>query len=314
MNRYRRRNAPSFENNEYIGAYANISFDIVSESELGPETLRFETKLHYIEKGEGEPLLLLHGIGQSLYTWRNTIDFFANEGYRVIAPDMVGFGYSGHLNIYYTIEENALVINALMDALGVKKAHIIGFSTAALSALSFAATKPKRVNKLVLISPGGPNENYPFLLRFLTTRLGAFAFKYIFSEATVRNVLSNYYFDCTQLTDEVVRGYFEPLRNRETKETLVRCMLHFDDTLIRSQLKGIPHQILVFSGMDDKLHDEETTRLYTTPLQHKSHIRIRNCAHFVHEEKSERFNSETLAFLKEEKENAIELEVWPIVE
>jgi pimeloyl-ACP methyl ester carboxylesterase len=164
MSRYRHKKGTLFENNEYIGAYANISFDIATETEMGPETLRFETKIHYYEKGEGEPLLLVHGMGQSLYTWRENIDFFAENGFRVIAPDMVGFGYSGHLNIYYTIEENALVIGAFLDVLGIKKTHIAGFSTGALSALQFAATNPKKVDRLVLVSPGGPNEHYPFIL------------------------------------------------------------------------------------------------------------------------------------------------------
>ena len=121
MSRYRRGKKAFFENNEYMGAYADISFDITSENELGRESLRFHTRLHYFEKGEGEPLLLLHGLGQSLYTFRHNIDFLAANGYRVIAPDMPGFGYSGHVNIFYTLEENTLAIRALLDALRITR-------------------------------------------------------------------------------------------------------------------------------------------------------------------------------------------------
>lgn len=313
MSRYRRKNQKLFENNEYMGAYANISFDIVTETAMGPETLRFETKIHYFEKGEGHPLLLVHGMGQSLYTWRKNIDFFAENGFRVIAPDMVGYGYSGHLNIYYTIEENALVIGAFLDALGIKRTHIAGFSTGALSALQFTAMSPKRVDRLVLISPGGPNEHYPMSLKFLTSRIGSFYFRHIFSEATARGVLSECYFDATQLTQEVLDGYYEPLKNKETRETFVRCMLHFDDTFVRSNMKGIKKQTLIFQGTEDRLHNDEVVRSITTPLQHKRFVRIRNCAHLVHEEKPERFNKETLSFLTEpEKPQTFEL--WPVVE
>jgi len=313
MSRYRRKKEKLFENNEYTGAYVNISFDIVTETEMGPETLRFETKIHYYEKGEGQPLLLVHGMGQSLYTWRENIDFFAENGFRVIAPDMAGFGYSGHLNIYYTIEENALVIGAFLDALRIRKTHIIGFSTGALSALQFAAANPKKADKLVLVSSGGPNEHYPLSLKLLTTRLGAFYFKHIFREATARSVLSEGYFDATQLTGDVLAGYYEPLRSKEVRETLVRCMLHFDDTFVRSHLKGIKKQVLIFQGTEDRLHNDEVVRAVTTPLQNKRYVRIRNCAHFVHEEKPERFNKETLAFLTE-PEKPQTFEIWPVVE
>jgi alpha-beta hydrolase superfamily lysophospholipase len=106
--RYRHKKEKLFENNEYMGAFADVSFDIVSENEMGREALRFDTKIHYYEKGEGIPLLLVHGMGQSLYTWRRNIDFFADNGFCVIAPDMAGFGYSGHPNIYYTLRKKRL--------------------------------------------------------------------------------------------------------------------------------------------------------------------------------------------------------------
>lgn len=313
MSRYRRKKEKLFENNEYIGAYADISFDIATETEMGSETLRFETKIHYYEKGEGQPLLFVHGMGQSLYTWRENIDFFAENGFRVIAPDMVGFGYSGHLNIYYTIEENALAIGSFLDVLGIKKTHIAGFSTGALSALQFAAANPKKVDKLVLVSPGGPNEQYPLPLKLLTSGIGSFYFKHIFSEATARSVLSECYFDATQLTDNVLAGYYEPLRNKDTRETFVRCMIHYDDTFVKSKLKGINKKTLIFQGTEDRLHNDEIVRSVTSALQHKRYVRIRNCAHFVHEEKPDRFNKETLAFLTEtEKPQAFE--IWPVVE
>jgi len=299
MTRYRHKKEKLFENNEYMGAFADVSFDIVGENELGKETLRFDTRIHYYEKGKGVPLLLVHGLGQSLYTWRRSIDFFAENGFCVIAPDMAGFGYSGHPNIYYTVEENALIIGAFLDALGIKKTHIAGFSTGALSALAFAAVQPKRVGRLVLVSPGGPNENYPLGLRLLTTRLAAFYFKHFFTEASAYSILKNGYFDATLLTDDVLAGYYEPYQNKETRETLVRCMLHFDDAPVRAKLKGIKKQTLIFQGLDDRIHTDEVIRSVTMPLQNKRFVRLRNCAHFVHEEKPDKFNEETLAFLTE---------------
>jgi pimeloyl-ACP methyl ester carboxylesterase len=297
---YKRRPRKVFHYDEYAGSSVDICFDIVNETEMGPEILRFDTTIRYFDMGEGEPLLLVHGIGQSLFTWRKNIDFFVDNGYRVVAMDLAGCGYSGHPNIYFTVEENALVIGAFLDALDIKKAHIVAFSTGGLSVLCYAHNNPQRVGRLVLVSPGGPNENYPFAVRMLTTWLGRTIFMAYLSEASVRNMLSGLYFDATQLRPEVVEGYYLPLRHRDVRETLVMMMMQFDDTYVKSILKGIRHRTLVFSGTEDKLHHEDMIRDYALVIPEAEHIRLRNCGHLLHEEKAERFNEATLAFLNKQ--------------
>ena len=145
------------------------------------------------DEGEGVPLLLVHGIGQSLYTWRNSIAFFAKNGFRVIAPDLAGFGYSSHPNIYYTVEEQSLVLHALLDKLGIKHACVAAFSTGCLSAVCLAAEYPEMVSRMVFVSPGGPNENYPFTLRMLTTWLGHKLFSLLVSESSIKSLLHDMY-------------------------------------------------------------------------------------------------------------------------
>ena len=285
-------------NNASVGAFVDISFEIVSDAPSGPQSIHFDTKIHYIDKGEGVPILLVHGIGQSLFTWRNNIDYFAENGYRVIAFDLAGFGYSDHPHIYYTVEEYALIIDALLDALNIKKVHVFGFSTGALSAICFAHNCPRKADKLVLISPGGPNENYPFSMKFLTMWIGHAISRLFFSEVTLRNILHDLFFDKPQVTNEVVDGYHDPYKDKDVRETLAMCMAHFDDTHTRSLLKGTKNSVLVFSGEDDKIHNEKTIRAYAQNIPGVRHIRIRNCGHFVHEEKPNRFNEEALGFLR----------------
>jgi len=288
-----------FENNEHIGAYADICFEIACDTEMGTEAICFDTRIHYVEEGEGLPLLLVHGIGQSLYTWRNNIAFFAKNGFRVIAPDLVGFGYSNHPNIYYTVEEQALVLRAFMDKLGIERACIAAFSTGCLSALCLAAEYPERVSRMALISPGGPNENYPFALRALTTWVGHKLFPLLVSESSIKSLLHSMYFDATKLTDAVAAGYAQPYRSADVRETMVMSLLHFDDAYARSLLKGITQPVLVFSGLDDKMHPDEMVRIYAVNIPGAKHIRLRNCGHFVHEEKCAKFNTEALAFFRD---------------
>ncbi len=285
---------------EYTGSSVDISFDIVNETELGKESLRFDTTIRYVSQGKGETILLVHGIGQSLYTWRHSIDYFVSCGYRVVALDLAGCGYSGHPNIYFTVEEQALVLEAFMKALRIKTAHVVAFSTGALSAICFAYAHPQRVNRLVLVSPGGPNENYPFALRVLTSWLGRKIFMTYLSEATVRRLLGDYFFDATQLRPEVVEGYYRPFRSRDVRETLVMMMTHFDDTYARSLLKGVRHRTLVVSGLEDKLHGEDMIRDFVLIIPGAEHVRLRNCGHFVHEEKPDRFNEAVRVFLNKQ--------------
>lgn len=297
MNSFRRQTP--FENSEHIGAFADISFDITGDVELGTESISFNTQIHYVEEGEGTPLLLVHGIGQSLFTWRHSISYFARSGFRVIAPDLAGCGYSGHPNIYYTVEEQAIVLRTFLEVLGIGEVYLAAFSTGCLSAVCLAAEYPEMVSRLVLISPGGPNERYPFSLRVLTSWVGQKLFPLLVSDNSVKGLLHGMYFDATKLTDDVAAGYARPFHRQDVRETLAMSLEHFDDIYTRSMLKSIRQPTLVFSGMEDHMHSDEMVRIYAVTIPGARHIRMRNCGHFVHEEKHAKFNSESLAFLKD---------------
>lgn len=287
-----------FRNGKDVGSYTNIRFEIIGETELGTEKIFFETDLHYVDIGEGEPVLLLHGIGQSLYTWRQNIDALIRNGFRVIALDLAGFGYSGHPNIYYTAEEYAVIIKAFMDSINLKYAHIAAVSSGCLPAIIFSAANPKRTGKLILVSPGAPNENYPFGLRILSTGAGGAVLKATFREATLRGILREMYFDETIITPEVLENYYTPYKDREVRETLAQCMKHLNDEYARTVLKDIKSETLIFSGTEDRIHDERMVRIYAGSIANSRHIRIRNCGHLVHEEKYQKFNEEFVKFLQ----------------
>jgi pimeloyl-ACP methyl ester carboxylesterase len=296
---YTSRGKKPFTNSEHIGAYADISFEIGGDVEAGTNDVRFDTQIHYVEEGEGAPLLLVHGIGQSLFTWRHSIPFFARHGYRVIAPDLAGCGYSGRPNIYYTVEEQYLVLRAFLEALDIAPVSIAAFSTGCLSAICLAAENPEMVSRMVLVSPGGPSESYPFSLRALTSWLGHKVFPLLVNESSVKSLLHNLYFDATKLTDDAVAGYAQPFRSADVREAFIMSLTHFDDAYARSLLKSIRQPTLVFSGTEDRLHTDEMVRVYAVTIPGARHIRVRNCGHLAHEEKHDKFNTEALAFFKD---------------
>ena len=106
-------------------------------------------RLHYTEKGCGEPLILLHGNGEDSSYFVHQIAYFS-KFYRVIAVDTRGHGQSPRGEAPFTIRQFAEDLHSLMDTLNIEKAHLLGFSDGGNIALVFALSHPERVEKLIL--------------------------------------------------------------------------------------------------------------------------------------------------------------------
>jgi pimeloyl-ACP methyl ester carboxylesterase len=104
-------------------------------------------RLHYQEAGSGAPLVLLHGIGASGEDWGFQVPSFARR-YRVITPDLRGFGLSEKSG-NYGVATFARDIWQLLERLGVERFHLIGHSMGGAVALQMAVDQPQRVERLV---------------------------------------------------------------------------------------------------------------------------------------------------------------------
>ena len=115
-------------------------------------------KTNYLEAGKGDPVVLIHGSGPgvtSYANWRLVLPALA-ENFRVVAPDMVGFGFSERpANIEYGVQTWADQVVGLMDTLELPKAHLVGNSFGGAIALRIATQHPDRVGKLVLMGSMG---------------------------------------------------------------------------------------------------------------------------------------------------------------
>ncbi len=105
--------------------------------------------LYYQEKGNGEPLLFLHGNGGDGSYFKNQIDYFSDR-YRVIALDTRGHGKSPRGTKPFTIEQFSRDLYDFMEDLGISKAVILGFSDGANIAMKFAIKYPNKVKALIL--------------------------------------------------------------------------------------------------------------------------------------------------------------------
>lgn len=108
-----------------------------------------DIKLHYIEKGTGAPLILLHGNGENGKYFKRQIEYFSQTR-RVIAIDTRGHGLSPRGNAPFTINQFADDLAEFSESLKIEKTDILGFSDGANIALRYALTNPDSVNSLIL--------------------------------------------------------------------------------------------------------------------------------------------------------------------
>jgi 3-oxoadipate enol-lactonase len=136
-------------------------------------TVNQGAKIYWDELGEGDPLLLIMGLGYPSYAWHRTRPVLS-EKYRTIALDNRGVGRSDMPPGPYSIGLMASDAAAVLDAAGVESAHMFGISMGGMIAQEFALQYPKRVRSLILgcTSAGGPHavQSEPEATQMLMSR------------------------------------------------------------------------------------------------------------------------------------------------
>jgi pimeloyl-ACP methyl ester carboxylesterase len=117
-----------------------------------------DVTLAVLDEGEGPPVLLLHGFPDSSRLWRHQVPALIDAGLRVIAPDLRGFGESDRPEGVeaYALARSVADMAAVLDALGVERAHVVGHDFGAAVAWLLAALEPARVDRLAVLSVGFP--------------------------------------------------------------------------------------------------------------------------------------------------------------
>lgn len=207
---------------------------------------------YYEEAGSGEPLVLVMGLSGDLQGWALTSPTLATH-FRVITYDNRGAGRSGAPDRPYTIAGMADDLAALLDALNIQKAHILGFSMGGYIAQEFALKYPARVNRLILLSTAPAIDGYGRVVvgnwinvqRSNMSREQAVRFRapYLYTadllddedryERAIQNAVSNPY---AQQDHALIRQ--------------AQAILGFDAS---SRLGGIKADTLIVTGKDDLL-------------------------------------------------------------
>lgn len=290
--------AKSFRNSAHAGDYVEVEFDTYVDNRGKEEVLDVQFSLHYLEAGEGQPLILVHGIGQSIYTWRKNFEELSQQ-FHVYAIDLPGHGFSGKPQISYSVEEFALALEAFLNAKRIERAHFCAFGESAVYVLDFAIHNPQRCGRIVLLSPVIA-EDARGSRRGIQSVFGTAAQKMMLSPALMRGVLGDCYFDQTLVTEEVVTEYLQGIADREFKQISRLCMANFYDADVIENIASVKHPVLLCVGTDDKITAGTENSALTLGFENGSMLTVRNCGFLLHEEKSEKINEAIVAFLRME--------------
>src|SRR5829696_2445061 len=274
-----------------------------------PEHSRFidvdGVRVHYQDAGdESSPaLVLIHGFASSTLVWSKVFLRFAQQGYRVIALDMLGYGYSGKpRNGEYTIAGQAKLLARLLDSLGIPRAVFVGSSYGGAVAATCALDYADRVEKLVLI--GTVSNNRPLAFKLMRV-FGSPVFGDVVSPLLIgsrrllrRRMKRVYDRHAWVLDERRVDARHLPLRAAGTQRAIISTVRGWDADRISRDAHLIRQPTLLLWGENDReipLADGE--RLHAA-ISGSRFMVFLNCGHLPHEEYPEAFTKAVDDFCK----------------
>jgi haloalkane dehalogenase len=193
-----------------------------------------DSTMSYLEEGNGELVLFIHGNPTSSYLWRNVIPFIS-DNHRAIAVDLIGMGDSGKPDIEYSFHDHYKYLSAFIDKLDVRTLTLVGHDWGATLAWEYARKNPKKVTKLAfmegVLPPGFPFASYEAMGDELGNMFKAFNHPEKGAELVIENNL---------FVEKVLPGYV----NRQLgKEAMNTYRAPYKDLSNRKPLLAWPRQV-----------------------------------------------------------------------
>lgn len=247
--------------------------------------------------GRGDPVICLHGVGftQGGHDWFRNAGALA-ENFRVIAPDLVGWGSGSRLRQAYSFARLADFVRELQDCLGIRRSHIVGHSMGGWVASLFAYESPQRVDRLALIGAGGAaTRPLPMMTEFQPPSLGE-----------VTAMLA----ERSGLPEEAVRPWAEyaygQVQDPEALASYRRILGHMSDPETRNlynMLRRYPYigaRTLVVWGEADPVNSLELGQQIAQSIPGAA-LQVMEGGHFPHWGRPAEFNRRLTAFLTEDR-------------
>ena len=255
-------------------------------------------KIVYFEGGTGEPIIMLHGFGADKDTWLMFAKYFTS-GYRVIIPDLPGFGESSKPeNAQYTIMSQVEKLNALAKELKLTDFHIIGNSMGGNIAGAFAAAHPEMVKTLGLFDSGGVKSPMKSELHlFMETGINPLIVKN--TEDYDRLLAFNFYkpIPIPSFVKKVLAE--KAAKASEFNQKIFKESTQDDFLLLESKLGMIKAPTLIVWGDSDRVIHVSSVPVFEKKIKNARSVIIKECGHLPMLEKPQETADAYKNFLKD---------------
>jgi len=220
-----------------------------------------QTGLYCESYGSGDPMLFLHGLGGSTYSWRYMVAPFSG-GHQVILIDFRGEGKSPKPDDdHYSIIEQGDLIHQFILEHDLKKLTLVGNSyggaVSLLVAMKLCAENPSRLSKLVLIDAGGYPDHLPLFLKLLRTPIIGWLSVHLLPPKTqIKMVLKKSYYNPANITQQQIDAYAGPLASPGGRHALLEIGKGAIPKNIQQYINGYPTisvPTLILWGEDDRV-------------------------------------------------------------
>jgi len=243
---------------------------------------------------KGFPLVMVHGFLGSSKMWKPQIKFF-KKNFRVITPDIPGFGKNNKVKSYKKIESIAKLLIDFLEYKKVSKFHLLGHSMGGMIVQEMARKKRNKILKLVCYSTG-PKGEMPG--RFETVDQSRASLKKNGLELTAKNIAKTWF----------VKGknakYFDTcieIGKKTSIEAADNALIAFKKWNGLNNLKNIKNETLIVWGDKDKSYNIQQIKTLNKNISNSTLIIFKGCAHNIHLEKVNKFNNVIKKFLLKKK-------------
>jgi pimeloyl-ACP methyl ester carboxylesterase len=257
------------------------------------------TDIRYIDAGSGTPVIFLHGLGASIYSWRKNLVPIQSAGFRVIAFDNRGFGFSDKPAHGYSNADYEDLLIAFMDSLRLPDAVLVGHSMGGAIAAQCAATDPGRVRGLVLIDAAGFGVREPWVLRIFGWPVVGRLVSGLRSRWMIERILKSTYADPGKVRREDVDQYYAPQAEADFGRALRGVLHEFRFDALPGRLASVQIPTLVLWGERDEWIPVQLGRAIASELPRVAFLSVPNAGHALPEEAPGEVNRLVIAFLRD---------------
>lgn len=264
-----------------------------------------KVKLHYLEEGKGEAILMLHGFPTSGYLWRNVMPELSKD-YRVIAMDLPGFGQSGKSHdLSYSFNFYDKIIDGFLNELDIAKVTLVLHDLGGPLGLLWAVRHQEKLEKLVLLNTlVYADFSWGVKLFMLGTRL-PFVKSWLSSPKGIAWAMRFGVEQKEKLTPEVIQNYQAPFKSSADQKALLKTVSNLSLKAfgeIESNFPKLKIPIRVIYGKNDRILPKvaNTMQRVKSDFPSAEVTVLPNCGHFLQEDEPEKIGQLILDFMKSE--------------